>query len=314
MGILAFNSDTNRTLKSKPLELGQPVDEYKRLYGERGYNLEYGYLFSELLETRSRQFNWKIAPHTHPGLFQLFFIETGSVNLFESGGKYHLKSPCVILIPPTALHGFHYTNDSTGRILSLADDLLDQVVKDADFLLPMLTNIIRFISMERSYSPDQIKDVFIRLDKELFTSGTGKTVMLRACLQELFIMLFRIWELSENKDTVQDPVILGYFEKFQRLIRQVNGKQTVKALAAEVGITPVHLNRVCNQMTGKSAGQLLNDRLVDESKKYLTYTSYTVSEIAYTLKFEYPNYFARFFKKQTRLSPSEYRKQLHQKN
>ena len=51
----------------------------------------------------------------------------------------------------------------------------------------------------------------------------------------------------------------------------------------------------------------MQEHLLDEARKYLTYTSYSVSEIAYLLKFEYPNYFARFFKKHTGLSPTEFR-------
>ncbi len=75
-------------------------------------------------------------------------------------------------------------------------------------------------------------------------------------------------------------------------------------MAFELGITPVHLNRICNLATGKSAGQLMDEHLLDEAKKYLKYTSYSVSQVAYLLKFEYPNYFARFFKKHTSISPS----------
>jgi AraC family transcriptional regulator, transcriptional activator of pobA len=69
----------------------------------------------------------------------------------------------------------------------------------------------------------------------------------------------------------------------------------------------VHLNRICQNVVGKSALQVVQEYLIEESKKYLEYTSHSVSEIAYLLKFEYPNYFAKLFKKQTGISPTEYR-------
>lgn len=61
----------------------------------------------------------------------------------------------------------------------------------------------------------------------------------------------------------------------------------------------MHLNRICQAVVGKPALQLVQEQQVQEAQKYLRYTSYSVSEIAYLLKFEYPNYFARLFKKHT---------------
>jgi AraC family transcriptional regulator, transcriptional activator of pobA len=79
-------------------------------------------------------------------------------------------------------------------------------------------------------------------------------------------------------------------------------------LADELAITPVPLNRICRLVAGKSASQLMQDHILDEACQYLTYTSYSVSEIAYLLHFEYPNYFARFFRKHTGTFPTEFRK------
>ncbi|RYF69406.1 MAG: AraC family transcriptional regulator [Cytophagaceae bacterium] len=84
---------------------------------------------------------------------------------------------------------------------------------------------------------------------------------------------------------------------------------SIVQLADELAITPVHLNRICQAIAGKSASQLVQEHVLSEACKYLIYFSYSLSEIAYLLHFEYPNYFARFFRKHTGLSPTEFRDQ-----
>ncbi|MFX5756507.1 helix-turn-helix domain-containing protein, partial [Acinetobacter baumannii] len=68
-----------------------------------------------------------------------------------------------------------------------------------------------------------------------------------------------------------------------------------------------HLNRICNEVRGKSALSIIQEHLIEQAKTYLLHTSYSVSEIAYLLNFEYPNYFARLFKKLNGVSPREFR-------
>ena len=50
--------------------------------------------------------------------------------------------------------------------------------------------------------------------------------------------------------------------------------------------------------------ELVHQHLIQEAQKYLLHTSYSISEIAYLLEFEYPNYFAKLFKKHIGLSPA----------
>jgi AraC family transcriptional activator of pobA len=68
------------------------------------------------------------------------------------------------------------------------------------------------------------------------------------------------------------------------------------------------LNRICKAVAGKSAIELVHQNIISEAQKYLLHTSYSVSEIAYLLKFEYPNYFAKLFKKYVGMSPIEFRR------
>jgi len=285
----------------------QRLTQFDGLYGQTNARSSTEYLFSELLETRSRSFNWVIEPHIHARLFQLFLVETGAVTLQEANRQRTFAAPVLLLIPPTALHGLTYTPDATGRILTLSDALADSVFPDLPALAPMLEAVQCLTSFEEPYPVAQVRGLFEELDKELFDNQPEKRPMLQVCLQRLFLVLFRIWQRSRALEAAPNTPSLQYFRKFQQRVRQVGTTHSVAQLADELAITPVHLNRICQGVAGKTASLLVQEHILDEARNYLTYTTYSVSEIAYQLHFEYPNYFAKFFKKHTGLSPTEFR-------
>lgn len=131
--------------------------------------------------------------------------------------------------------------------------------------------------------------------------------MLRAYLQQLMVMIHRLEIQNEPANSEKGNSALKHFRSFMKLLRENRNKASVAVLAGELNITPIHLNRICKTIAGKTAGQLQDDYLITEAKKYLAYTGHSVSEIAYLLHFEYPNYFARFFKKHTGERPKAYR-------
>ena len=265
------------------------------------------YLFSELLETRSRTFDWVIQPHIHAQLFQLFFVESGGVEFQEATQKRQLTGPVVLLIPPTALHGFVYTPDVKGRILTLSDALLNMLFPNTSSLTPMLGSVQRIQVFGEPYSAQAVGQLIGQIDEELFGDQPEKRTMLHLGLQRLFIVLYRLWQQNETVQNSPNSLSVQYFRHFQQRVRQAGTTLSIARLADELAITPVHLNRICQTIAGKSASQLVQEHMLNEARKYLTYTSYSVSEIAYLLHFEYPNYFARFFRKHIGLSPTEFR-------
>jgi AraC family transcriptional activator of pobA len=285
----------------------QRITQFDGLYGQANTRSDAEYLFSELLETRSRSFDWVIQPHMHARLFQVFFVETGRVTFQDAMQQRDFTAPIVLLIPPTALHGFVYSPDATGRILTLSDALVDKLFPALPALAPMLGAVQCLTRFEEPYSPDQVRELLSVIDKELFDNQPEKRLMLHVCLQRLFLVLFRIWQHAETLGTMPNTAALHYFRKFQQRVRQVGTTHSIAQLADELAITPVHLTRICQEVAGKSASQLVQEHILDEARNYLLHTTYSVSEIAYLLHFEYPNYFAKFFRKHTGVSPTEFR-------
>jgi len=284
------------------------ITHFEGLYGESGPRPDAEYLFSELLETRSENFDWKIKPHIHTNLYQIFLIETRKTEFLGNNESTWLTGPSILLIPPLAIHGFNYHATTKGRILTISDKLVKNMFPVGNGITAMLENLQLLTHYAPPYTFRNVVKLVEELHEELFSTRYEKQQMLTAILQQLFLVLYRVYRQNGAVVQERDSLSLSYFRKLQKRISESGSKYSIDQYARELGITPVHLNRICNSVAGKSAHQLLQDHLVDEAKKHLRYTSYTVAEIAYLLNFEYPNYFARFFKKATGLSPSEFRR------
>lgn len=81
--------------------------------------------------------------------------------------------------------------------------------------------------------------------------------------------------------------------------------------AEQLNVHPNHLNAVVKSISGQTAIQIIHYHIIQIAKSYLAQTDMRVQEIADSLHFESPNYFSRFFKKNTKLTPLGYRKKVH---
>jgi len=106
---------------------------------------------------------------------------------------------------------------------------------------------------------------------------------------------------------------------FQQLLKDyynkpVNHIPTVQYFADELRLTPNYLGDIIKHFTQKSAIENIHEFVIIKAKEMLEKRSdLNNTEIAYELGFEYPNYFAKFFKKQVNLTPKEYRLQVADK-
>lgn len=88
----------------------------------------------------------------------------------------------------------------------------------------------------------------------------------------------------------------------------VNQLPSVQYFADKLGLTPNYLGDIVKHFTQKSAIETIHDLVISKAKEMLEFRSdLNTTQIAYALGFEYPNYFAKFFKKQVNLTPKEYR-------
>lgn len=86
-----------------------------------------------------------------------------------------------------------------------------------------------------------------------------------------------------------------------------NGLPTVKYLSDQMNMSANYLGDMLKKLTGQSTQHHIHNRLFEKAKAILTFSSLSVSEIAYDLGFEYPQSFSKLFKQKTDQSPLEFR-------
>lgn len=112
-------------------------------------------------------------------------------------------------------------------------------------------------------------------------------------------------ELSGKVVTRFNDALATYFEKGSV---ENKGLPTVKHMAEELNLSARYLSDLLKQETGKTALELIHIFLISEAKNLLVAADNNVAEIAYTLGFENPPYFSRLFKKETGVSPNQYKR------
>jgi len=85
------------------------------------------------------------------------------------------------------------------------------------------------------------------------------------------------------------------------------GLPTVQHLASLLNVSPNYLTDMLRTLTGQSTQQYIQNKIIEQAKIMLSTTKLSVSEIAYSLGFDYPQSFQRLFKNYTKISPLEYR-------
>jgi AraC-like DNA-binding protein len=113
----------------------------------------------------------------------------------------------------------------------------------------------------------------------------------------------------QNNNPQNQEAVNSILKNFKKL---VNEKFSVWHLttdyANELNVTPDYLNRVVKSLTGKTAKEFIQARIIIEAKRLIAFSDFTTKEIGYQLGFTEPANFSAFFKKNTGLPPSQFNK------
>lgn len=154
------------------------------------------------------------------------------------------------------------------------------------------------------------------LMKKYYTEDKQNFGVLLSYVNVLISLVEAFYKRQFSSDTKQYNRIVTDFQQSLKdyYNHPVNQMPNVHYFADKLGLTPNYLGDIIKHFTQKSAIENIHEFVISKAKEMLERRAdLNNTEIAYELGFEYPNYFAKFFKKQVNLTPKEYRRQVSDK-
>lgn len=101
-----------------------------------------------------------------------------------------------------------------------------------------------------------------------------------------------------------------YFKQFTHLLGEhFREERSVGFYARQLCITPKYLTTLIKRISGQSVSEWIDNYVILEAKTLLKYSTMSIQEIAYYLNFPNQSFFGSYFKRNTGMSPSQYRAQ-----
>jgi AraC family transcriptional activator of pobA len=271
------------------------------LYGEPQARASLDPVHLEALYTRSQRHDWSIRPHRHRNLHQVFWIQQGGGTMQVERRRFPFAAPFLLLLPPGEVHGFRYEPASSGYVLTLTDAFLAScrgLVPD-----PWQPRESMALGIRQGDPLKRALDLaFTQLERDFRWSGPGRGAAVAGHVLVVLSLLQRAVAAEASARQPRSPQA----ELVSRFRRHLEDHFIDHAGLAEhclrLGVTPSTLSRACRAVTGNSPLELLHERLMLEARRMLSYSSLSISQVAYALGFE-PTYFSRFFTRREGVSP-----------
>ncbi len=247
--------------------------------------------------------------HRH-SFYHLVFFTAGSGKQQIDFKNFRVNPGLIYFMVPGQVHSWDFETEPDGFIINFATDYFSSLLLNPNYL----SNFSFFRGKQEEQViqlSETLQEAVTTIFEDILKEGQNEDHVDDDLVKTLVLRFLITVQRATNDQNINssgayNPTLL---KSFQSLIETNYAQLRLPKQYAELlYITPNHLNAVCNDLLGVSAGTLIRDRILLEAKRLLINLDLLVSEIADKLNFADQSYFIKFFKKYEGITPEKFRK------
>ena len=280
------------------------------LYGEPSQVADPDFLHVEDLATRSRPGNWRIAPHKHSDLNHLLLIAEGGGTIQYEAESFPFTAPALLAVPARCVHGFTWTSESQGHVLTVADLQLSQVLATYPEFAPLFSAPCCIALDARDAA--EIDRAIGRIERELSWAGLGQAAALHAGLLAVLVLAARRLQRAADPPEAS-PRQRALLARYRELVEQrYRLREPLSRMARLLGVSETSLREAC-AAAGQSPTTIRDQRALLEAQRLLAFSALSVAQVGDSVGLADPAYFSRFFTRHCGVSPARWRADLNRR-
>ncbi|KLT71776.1 AraC family transcriptional regulator [Flavobacterium sp. ABG] len=245
-------------------------------------------------------------PHRHDSYLMVFFTNGSGIHEVDFD-RFEIKKGSLFVLQPGQMHHWSLSEDIEGYVIIFSQELYNlyfgqKKINDYNFYNSILNQPEVLFEGEESSKILPYFNLLIQENSQNHRLQLDKMLNLLDCIH---IEIARKYGETYSRQAHSYNVKISAFELL--LEKYFKTQKLPSFYADQLHITLKHLNRICNEILQKTATEVIMDRVILEIKRMLIDKQLAVNEVAYAVGYEDYSYFSRVFKKQTGISPTEFR-------
>ncbi|MBI3138306.1 MAG: helix-turn-helix domain-containing protein [Sphingobacteriales bacterium] len=239
--------------------------------------------------------------------YVLVYCSSGSIRMLVDEKEFSIGAGQVITITSGQVHCITNSKKAKGYVLEFTLDFFCKDDKDIELIFH--NGLFCHFAMNEVIAVDKeiLAAQLSLIQQELKEQPYQYLISIHSRIELILVTINRA--KVKRGDEIWKPDAL--FLKFLEAVRDnFKHNYTVAWFARTLGTTELKLNELAKLHAGKTAQLVIHGLVTSEAKRLLIYGEYTVKEVACQLGFNDPFYFSNFFKKQTKLSPRQYKERF----
>jgi len=258
----------------------------------------------------SELINFATKPH-RIFFHNLLYITQGSGTHFIDFNTYSVQAGSIVFINKNQVHAFDFKNQPQGKLIIFTDEFL------ATIFATMKTPLFTPNHLLKSYSPTFSLAKQTRSTCDALLTEISKEYQLVKTDLSFLNLLFSallIKLTSARPHSYEQHLSESRAKTFIQFIALLDDNYTsirdAKIYANMLNMTYKSLNQICKLATEQTTKQLIDAHIILEAKRKLSIEDIRVQQLADELGFDEVTNFVKYFKKNTLLTPSQFKKSL----
>jgi AraC family transcriptional activator of pobA len=267
--------------------------------------------YIETLKGHLKQHPFISKPHRHD-FYLVLYITQGSGEHTIDFVTYSVAPNSFFLMTPGQVHSWRLSVDADGFILFFTSEFYQLDKSDKHLLaFPFFQSLNTNAHLPLKKNAEPMIDVVIReMLRDYTSSGSLKLQLFRSYLDIILLKLADHYP-QQNKTAASSNSTFKLRMLGELIDTHYREHKQPHVYASLMNLSASYLNNLCKQMLGKTLSDLIQERIILEAKRFFAYSDLTISQVSDKLHFSEPSYFIRFFKKQTGVTPEQFREQIN---